>query len=125
MALARATVAEDEMSQNVTVQPGSCHPDAHDRTEPDLDESAASDAKPACTALVPLAFTERRARRRWYRWAPDPIFVTHLIAEAQHVPQAQGLAARERWRTHRPLTGRARRPSEGVGSRMRQIVLRS
>jgi hypothetical protein len=91
------------------------------RTEPHLDESAAPDAKPACTALVPLAFTERRARRRWFRWAPDPIFVTHLIAEAQHVPQARGLRrasladAEAAYRLH-PT------PVAGVGSRMRQVV---
>ena len=50
-----------------------------DRTEPAIDEPAAEAAKPS-RALVPLAFTERRARRRWYRWAPDPLFITHLIA---------------------------------------------
>jgi hypothetical protein len=93
----------------------------YDRTEPDRDVSAASDAKPACTALVPPAFTERRARRRWYRWAPDPIFVTHLIAEAQHVPQACGLRraspadAQAAYRPHQT-------PAQGIGSRMRQII---
>ncbi len=46
----------------------------------------------ATTALVPLVpFIERRARRRWYRWAPDPIFVTHLMAQAQQVPQTRAL----------------------------------
>jgi hypothetical protein len=93
----------------------------HDRTEPHLDESAASDAKPACTALVPLAFTERRARRRWYRWAPDPIFVAHLIAEAQHVPQARGLrraSPADAQAAYRPR----KTPVDGVGSRMRQVI---
>ena len=93
----------------------------YDRTEPDRDESAASDAKPACTALVPQAFTERRSRRRWYRWAPDPIFVTHLIAEAQQVPQARGMRrasladAEAAYRPH-PT------PAQGIGSRTRQVV---
>ena len=92
-----------------------------DRTEPDSNESAASDAKPACTALVPLAFTERRARRRWYRWAPDPIFVTHLIAEAQQVPQAR------RVRRASPADAQAayrpqQTPAQGIGSRTRQVV---
>ena len=92
-----------------------------DRTEPDPNESAAPDAKPACTALVPQGFTERRLRRRWYRWAPDPIFVTHLIAEAQHVPQARGLRrasladAEAAYRPH-PT------PAQGIGSRMRRIL---
>ena len=44
------------------------------------------------TALVPLTpRIERRSRRRWYRFAPDPTFVAHLIAEAQRVPQARTL----------------------------------
>jgi hypothetical protein len=93
----------------------------YDRTEPDLNESAASDAKPTCTALVPRAFTERRSRRRWFRWAPDPIFVTHLIAEAQQVPLARGLRrasvadAEAAYRPHQT-------PAQGIGSRMRQTV---
>jgi hypothetical protein len=93
----------------------------YDRTEPHPDERAASDAEPACTALVPLAFTERRARRRWYRWAPDPIFVTHLIAEAQHVPQASRLrraSPADAQAAYRPRE----RPTQGIGSRMRQVV---
>ena len=92
-----------------------------DRIELDSNENAASDAKPACTALVPQAFTERRARRRWYRWAPDPIFVTHLIAEAQQVPQARRVRrasladAEAAYRPH-PT------PAQGIGSRTRQVV---
>lgn len=92
-----------------------------DRTKLNLDVNAALDAKPACTALVPPAFTERRARRRWYRWAPDPIFVTHLIAEAQHVPQARGLrraSVADAQAAYRPRE----RPAQGIGSRMRQVV---
>jgi hypothetical protein len=94
-----------------------------DRTEPAIDEPAASAAKPkpASRALVPLAFTERRARRRWYRWAPDPIFITHLIAEAQQVPQARRVRrasiadAQAAYQPHQT-------PDEGVGSRTRQVV---
>ncbi|SHN75918.1 hypothetical protein [Bradyrhizobium erythrophlei] len=49
-------------------------------------------AKAASTALVPLTpRIERRSRRRWYRFAPDPIFVAHLIAAAEQVPQARTL----------------------------------
>lgn len=92
-----------------------------DRTEFNLDVSAASDAKPACTELVPLAFTERRARRRWYRWAPDPIFVAHLIAEAQQVPQAMRLrraSLADVQAAYQPHQA----PAQGIGSRMRQVV---
>jgi hypothetical protein len=92
-----------------------------DQTELAIDEPAASADKPASRALVPPAFTERRARRRWYRWAPDPIFITHLIAEAQQVPQARrvrraSLADAEAAYRPRPT------PTQNVGSRMRQVV---
>jgi len=87
----------------------------NEQSETALDEAD----KPASRALVPLAFTERRARRRWYRWSPDPIFVTHLIAEAQQVPQAR------RMRRASPADAEAAyRALEmpDVGSRMRQVV---
>lgn len=86
-----------------------------------FDDTADPQAQPESRALVPLAFTERRARRRWYRWAPDPIFVTHLIAEAQQVPQARRMRrasladAQTAYRTHQT-------PVPDVGSRMRQVV---
>jgi hypothetical protein len=78
-------------------------------------------ATPARTALVPLVpRIERRARRRWYRFAPDPIFVTHLIAEAQQVPQARRLRraspadAQSAYRT-------VRTPAQSTGSLTRQV----
>lgn len=87
-----------------------------DRTEPTTDE------KPASRALVPVApFVERRSRRRWYRWAPDPIFVTHLIAEAQRVPQARHLRRAnmaDAQAAYRPQ----QTPPQDVGSRTRQVV---
>jgi hypothetical protein len=91
------------------------------RTEPAFDDTAASAAKPASRALVPLAQTERRLRRRWYRWAPDPIFVTHLIAAAQQVPQTR------RVRRATPADAQAayqtrQSPARDVGSRTRQVV---
>jgi hypothetical protein len=92
-----------------------------DRTESDREESAASDAKPACTALVPLACTERRARRRWYLWAPDPVFVTHLIAEAQQVPQACRMR-RGSLADAQSAYGVRQTPIQNAGSRMRQVV---
>ena len=92
-----------------------------DQTEPAIEESATAADKPASRALVPPAFTERRARRRWYRWAPDPIFITHLIAEAQQVPQA-----RRARRASMADAQAAYRPqpasTQNVGSRMRQVV---
>jgi hypothetical protein len=90
-----------------------------DQTEKAIDDTAT--AATESRALVPMAFTERRARRRWYRWAPDPIFVTHLIAEAQQVPQARRVRraspadAQAAYRPHQA-------PTPDAGSRMRQVV---
>ncbi|WP_298258391.1 hypothetical protein [Bradyrhizobium sp.] len=97
----------------------------NDRTEPVIDDAAAAAAaarKPASRALVPSApFVERRSRRRWFRWAPDPIFVTHLIAEAQRVPQARNLrrgSMADAQAAYRPQ----QTPSQDVGRQMRQVV---
>jgi hypothetical protein len=84
--------------------------------------NTAPGAKPAGTALVPVVpRIERRARRRWYRWAPDPIFVTHLIAEAEQVPQARrvrraSVADAQAAYQPRPM---AAQPTGGL---MRQVV---
>jgi hypothetical protein len=91
----------------------------NDRTGPVTDNAEGS-APATSRALVALAHTERRARRRWYRWSPDPIFITHLIAEAEQVPQAR------RMRRGSMADARAAyRPREMptlTGSRMRQVV---
>jgi hypothetical protein len=92
-----------------------------DRKEPDRDESTASDTKPVCTALVPLAYTERRLRRRWYRWAPDPIFVTHLIAAAQQVPQTRRVR-RATLADAQAAYQTCQSPARDVGSRTRQVI---
>jgi hypothetical protein len=94
----------------------------HDQTEPATDDTATSAAEPASRALVPLVtFIERRSRRRWYRWAPDPIFVTHLIAEAEKVPQARRMR-RASMADAQAAYGPHPAPPQGVGNRMRQVV---
>jgi hypothetical protein len=79
-------------------------------------------AKAAGTALVPLTpRVERRSRRRWYRFAPDPVFVAHLMAQAQQVPQARKLRraspadAQSAYRT-------GDTPAQSAGSLMRQVI---
>ncbi len=94
----------------------------NDRTEPVIDDNAGPAGKPASRALVPLAkFVERRARRRWYRWTPDAIFVTHLIAEAERVPQARRMrraTMADAQAAYRPQ----QMPAQDIGSRTRQVV---
>lgn len=95
---------------------------AHDQTEPATDGTATSAAEPASRALVPLVtFIERRSRRRWYRWAPDPVFVAHLIAEAEKVPQARR-TRRASMADAQAAYGPHPTPPQGVGSRTRQVV---
>lgn len=90
-----------------------------ERTAP-VSDRAEGPAEPASRALVPLANTERRARRRWYRWAPDPIFIAHLIAEAQQVPQAR--RARRGNAADAQAAYRPRQTPNAAGSRMRQVI---
>jgi len=78
--------------------------------------------RPASTALVPLTpRIERRSRRRWYRFTPDPVFVAHLLAGADQVPQARALRraspadAQSAYRT-----GHTQAPS--AGSLTRQVI---
>jgi len=56
-----------------------------------IEPGSAEDAKPACTALVPLAEPARWSNRQPWRSLPDPTFVTQLIATAEHFPQARPL----------------------------------
>lgn len=91
-----------------------------DRTGPVNDNTEGS-AQATSRALVPLAYIERRACRRWYRWSPDPIFITHLIAEAAQVPQARRIrrgSVADAQAAYRP---RETAPPS-AGSRMRQVV---
>jgi len=71
-------------------------------------------------ALVPVAGRiERRSRRRWYRWSPDPMFVAHLIAAAQQVPQSRTL------RRASPADARSAyltRQTSAPGSHIRQVI---
>jgi hypothetical protein len=78
--------------------------------------------QPKGTALVPFTpRIERRSRRRWYRWAPDPVFVAHLIAEAQQVPQARRIRraspadVQSAYRTRQT-------PALNAGSNTRQVI---
>ena len=62
-----------------------------DRSLEFVDAGAAEEAKPACTALVPLAEPVRRLNRLPRRTLPDPTFVTQLIATAEQFPQTRPL----------------------------------
>ncbi|MGH6742643.1 MAG: hypothetical protein ACREDY_27030 [Bradyrhizobium sp.] len=61
-----------------------------DRPEQTTDDGALADARPACVALVPVVQTTQwSASHRLPR--PNSIFVTQLIATAEHDPQTRSL----------------------------------
>jgi hypothetical protein len=91
-----------------------------DRTEQTADDGAPMDAKPACTALVPLVQAAQ--------WSPshrspqaNSNFVTQLIATVEQVPQTRSLRratafdALNAYRTNQHRVG-------GAGIRARQII---
>jgi hypothetical protein len=49
------------------------------------------DAKPTCVALVPVIPTPPRSAALPQAGRPNSMFVTHLIASAEHVPQTRSL----------------------------------
>lgn len=79
------------MSRNEADQSGSMAMEyaSTDRME---GQGAAADAKPSCVALVPIpAITGRSTGRIRPLPRPDSIFVTHLIATVEQVPQTRSL----------------------------------
>jgi hypothetical protein len=79
------------------------------------------EVKPACTALVPLGAPARRLHGPRRSWLPNPMFVAHLIATAQRVPQTRGLyrASFADAQTAYHANGSAVRDA---GTRTRQII---
>ena len=91
-----------------------------DRSHEFMEASAAHDAKPACTALAPLAEPARWPNRLPRRSLPDPTFVTQLIATAEEFPQTRSLC-----RADMTDALSAYRPTPNVqraGSRTRQSI---
>jgi hypothetical protein len=61
-----------------------------DRSEPPADDGVASDAKPACTALVPIAGPAPSSPSSSQSLSrPNSTFIAHLIATAEHAPQTR------------------------------------
>ena len=92
-----------------------------DRPEPVVDDGVALEAKPACVALVPLIPAAQWTHGLGRRWTPNSIFVTHLIATADHAPQTRGLR-RAAFTDAQTAYNAHQSPPRGVGSRMRQII---
>jgi hypothetical protein len=79
------------MSRNETDQSGSMAME-YASTDQTADQDVTVDAKPSCVALVPMAGTAQWSTgpiRSLPR--PNSIFVTHLIATVEQVPQTRSL----------------------------------
>jgi hypothetical protein len=90
-----------------------------DRPEQAADDGVLADAKPPCVALVPMVQSAQWSHAAIQPPRPDSIFVTHLIASAEQVPQTRSLRraspadAQTAYRAH---------PVPGAGMRTRQII---
>jgi hypothetical protein len=91
-----------------------------DQADRMADDSVAEDASPACTALVPMVPTAQWSRSRPHP-RPSSIFVTHLIASVEQVPQARGLRRASASDATAAYTAN-RHPTAGTGLRARQII---
>jgi hypothetical protein len=87
-----------------------------------IEDSVLADAKPPCVALVPMAEPApwTRTARLW-RSRPDSIFITHLIATAEHVPQTRNLR-RATPADAQTAYGATQQPIRRAGIRTRQII---
>jgi hypothetical protein len=92
------------------------------RPEQPVEDGVVADAKPACVALVPVIPVAAWSRASHLEPSrPNSIFVTHLIATAEQVPQTRSL------RRATPADAQtAYRASQhqvlGAGIRTRQII---
>lgn len=77
-------------SQNVTVYPIGCAMLDMDRSEEILDGEFVEADEPASVELVPVTQTVSWSSKKPVT-SPDPRFLAHLIATADHVPQTRGL----------------------------------
>jgi len=91
------------------------------RPEQTVDDGVLAEAKPVCVALVPVIPSAPwpQAPNRLSR--PNSIFVAHLIATAEQVPQTRGL--RRATAADAQSAYRARQDQvQGAGIRTRQII---
>jgi hypothetical protein len=84
-------------------------------------EADDADTQPACVALVPVTEAPQRASAIHQVSRPDPSFVTHLIATAEHLPQTRNLRRAAPSVALSAYTARLR-PAQGIGGQTRQVA---
>jgi hypothetical protein len=91
------------------------------RPQQTIEDDVLVDAKPACVALVPVIQSAQWSQAPSRLSRPNSMFVTHLIATAEQVPQTRPLrraTAADAQSAYRPR----RCPVQGAGTRTRQII---
>ena len=91
------------------------------QSEQAIEDGVVLDAKPACVALVPVIPSAQWSQPGPQRALPSSIFVTHLIATAEQVPQTRGLR-RATLADAKTAYQANQNPLPGAGRRTRQIV---
>jgi hypothetical protein len=84
-------------------------------------EADAADSRPACVALVPVTEGPQRSSAVHQVSRPDPTFVTHLIATAEHLPQTRNLRRAAPSVALSAYTAHLR-PAQGIGRQTRQVA---
>jgi len=91
-----------------------------ERSEDILDGEVLDADRPACVALVPVVETVQWTRKATIA-RPDPTFLTHLIATADHAPQTCNLR-RGSVEDAQTAYGAPPRERRSVARRTRQVV---
>src|SRR5258706_5338602 len=92
------------------------------RPEQTVDDGVVADAKPACVALVPVIASAQWSQTSGLQPSrPNSIFVAHLIATAEQVPQTRRL--RRATPAHAPTPHPPNQhQAHGGGGRTREII---
>ncbi len=93
----------------------------HDPAQQTADDGAATEAKPASVALVPMVETAHWSMPSHALTPPNAIFVTHLIATKEQAPQTRSLRRAALCDADSAYKANQQR-NEPAGLRARQIV---
>ena len=91
-----------------------------DRPEPEVDDGI--EAKSPSVALVPVIPSAQWSHSPGRRWPANSIFVTQLIATAEHAPQTRGMRRATLADAQSAYSARRQGLARGAGSRTRQII---
>ena len=91
------------------------------QSEEAVEDGVVLDENPACVALVPVASAAQWSPHHGQRSLPSSIFVTHLIATAEQMPQTRTLR-RATPADAQTAYGASRHQAQGAGFLTQQII---